>query len=219
MEKGLVYVIDMGSSLSEALVRRVIDMGQYIVFRKWDMKVDPRAEMEAYKDTLRAVIISGSARNINSKKKVPPSLPPEIFQTQVPILAICYGMQYLAHLQGVPIVRCWNEQDPAKRTPKAMKVDVGEFGPTLFKRTVEDSVLFKGLGQAFPVWMKHNWMLESLPQGWRHTGGTDRCPVAAMEQANIFALQFHPEPAASLFGRTILHNFLTYACGLSTPYF
>lgn len=217
--KGLVYIIDMESSLSEALVRRVIDMGQYVVFRKWDMDVDPRAEVEAYKKSLCALIISGSTRNINAKKRPPPSVPAELFQLPVPILSICYGMQYLAHLQGTKIVRCWDEQDPEKRTKAAAKKDEGEQGPTMLHRTENDSVLFQGLGESFPVWMRHNWMLESVPNNWIHTASTDKCPVAAAEIGNIFVTQFHPEPHSSLFGRIILHNFLTYACGVNTPYF
>jgi len=219
LSKELVYVMDMESSLSESLVRRVIDMNQYVIFRKWDMKVDPVAEVEAYKDSLKALIISGSGKNINSKKNTPPSIPSELFDVNVPILAICYGMQYLAHLQGTGIVRCWDEDDPDKRTKKTAKVDKGERGPVLFNRSEEDSVLFNGLGQSFPVWMKHNWMLENLPEGWKHLGSTAKCPVAAMERGNIFATQFHPELYNSLFGRAILHNFLTHACGLETTYF
>ncbi len=217
-KKGIVYIMDMESTLSESLVRRTIDMGQYVVFRKWDMAVDPRAEVEAYKDSLKALIISGSSRNVNSRKKPPPHIPPELFQLQVPILAICYGMQYLAHLQGMKIVRCWDEQDPAKRIKENAKKDKGEQGPTVVGQ-LNDSILFQGLGPRFPVWMRHNWMLEDVPPGWTLTARSDKCPVAAAEVGNIFALQFHPEPQASLFGRIILHNFLTYACGVDTPYF
>lgn len=208
--------MDMESTLSNALVRRLIDMHQYVIFRRWDMETDPRAEVEAYRSQLRGIIISGSARNINSKKKLPPALPAELFELNLPVLAICYGLQYLAYLQGTSIVRCWNEQDPEKRNPKK---DKGEQGPTLFHRTEAESPLFYGLGPSFPVWMKHNWMAGDIPEGWTKTGYTAKCPVGAMEIGNIFALQFHPEPDRSLYGRAILHNFLTYACGVDTPYF
>ena len=109
--------------------------------------------------------------------------------------------------------------DEAKQIKENAKKDKGEQGPTMFHRTNNDSILFQGLGQSFPVWMKHNWMLEGVPDGWTHTGRTDKCPVAAAEVGNIFALQFHPEPYSSLYGRIILHNFLTYACNVNTPYF
>ncbi len=218
--KGLIYVMDMESTLSEALARRVLEMDQYFMFRRWDMKIDPVAEIEGLKDELKGIIISGSAKNVN-RKKSPPTVPAEFFQTQVPILAICYGMQYIAHLQGKRIVRCWNEQDPAKRTKEARKKDVGEQGPTKIYLTEKGtkSILFRGLGPTFPVWMKHNWMIEELPEGWDHLAVTGRCPIAAMEKEHVYAVQFHPEPYHSLFGKTVLHNFLTLACGVQTPYF
>ena len=120
------------------------------------------------------------------------------------------------------LVRCWDENDPAKRATKAArKKDKGEQGPTplFLTEAGRQSILFRGLGAAFPVWMKHNWMAEHLPEGWTLTGSTAKCPVAAMERGHFYALQFHPEPQHSLFGRIVLDNWLTLACGLDTPYF
>jgi len=220
-EKGLIYIMDMESSLSEALVRRIIDMDQYCVFRKWDMPINAEAETAAYAHSLKAIILSGSAKNVNSTRYTPPNIPPQFLDLGVPILAICYGLQYLSKLRGVKIVRCWDEKDPDKRTKAVRKKDEGEQGPTMLNLTEagQQSVLFHGLGGKFPVWMKHHYMAEELPEGWTLTGSTERCPIAAMEFGNMFALQFHPEPYNSLFGRIILHNFLTYACGVKTPYF
>ncbi len=219
--KGLVYIMDLESSLSDALARRIMDMDQYCVFRKWDMAIDAEAETAAYADSLKAIILSGSAKNVNSTRYIPPSIPPQFLELGVPILAICYGLQYLCKLRGVKIVRCWDEQDPGKRTKAAKKKDKGEQGPTALRLTEagKQSVLFRGLGDVFPVWMKHHYQAEALPEGWTLTASTSKCPIAAMELGNMFALQFHPEPYNSLFGRIILHNFLTYACEVRTPYF
>ncbi len=218
---GLIYVMDMESSLSEALANRVIQMDQYMVFRKWNMDVDAVAEVAAYKDTLKGLIISGSARNVNSTKYAPPSIPTELYEIGVPVLAVCYGMQYLAHLLGQKVVRCWDEQDLKKRTKAAGKKDEGEQGPTSIHLTEEGRIspLFQGLGTDFDVWMKHTWMVKDLPEGWTLTASTDKCPIAAMQSGNIYATQFHPEPHNSLAGKMILHNFFTYICGVRTPYF
>jgi GMP synthase (glutamine-hydrolysing) len=217
-DKGLIYIMDMESGLSDALVRRVIDMNQYIVFRKWDMPIDSEAEVAAYAKSLKGIILSGSAKNINASKYEPPNIPVKFLELGVPILAICYGLQYICALRGVNVVRCWGEADPGKRDKKK---DEGEQGvtPLLLTEAGRNSVLFRGLGNAFPVWMKHKYMAEHLPEGWTLTASTARCPIAAMEFNSIYAVQFHPEPYNSLFGRTILHNFLTYACGVATPYF
>ncbi len=218
-EEGLIYIMDMESALAPAVARRILDMGQYFIYRRWDMPVDVAAEVDAYKDVLRGVILTGSSKNINSTKNAPPNVAPALFEAGVPILGICYGLQFMAHVTGTNVVRCWDEQDPAKRIKANAKKDKGEQGPTIFHRTEEESLLFRGLGNRFPVWMKHNWMIEELPEGWTLTGSTSKCPVAAMERGHFFALQFHPEPQRSLFGRIILDNWLTLACGLDTPYF
>ena len=219
--KGLIYIMDLESSLADALVRRMLDMDQYCIYRKWDAKINPEAEVEAYGEALAGIILSGSAKNINSTKYVPPTIPVQFLQMGVPILAVCYGLQHLCHIRGVKIVRCWDQQDTKKSTKKARQKDKGEQGPTRISLTPEgrQSPLFYGLDNQFAAWMKHNWMAESLPEGWTLTASTARCPIAAMQYENIHALQFHPEPYSSLAGRTILHNFLTYICKVDTPYF
>jgi GMP synthase (glutamine-hydrolysing) len=221
MSKGLIYIMDMESSLSDALARRVIDMDQHMIYRQWSMNVNAEAEVEAYKDHIKGFIISGSAKNVNGKKVTPPSVPNIFFQMGVPVLGICYGHQLLGNIMGQKVVRCWNEPDEAKRTKEARKKDQGEQGPTMLNLTEagKNSALFAGLGGSFPVWMKHNWMVEGLPDGWTHTASTDKCPMAAMEVGNIYGVQFHPEPYNSMFGRIILHNFMEKICGVKTPYF
>ncbi len=220
-EKGLIYVMDMESSLADALTRRIIDFEQYVVYRPWHMALNPEAEVQAYGHLLKGIILSGSAKNINANKYIHPSIPTQFLEMGVPILAVCYGMQYLCHLRGVKIVRCWEEMDKGKRTKAVRKKDKGEQGPTNLSLTPagQQSPLFQGLGEQFPVWMKHHWMAEEIPEGWTLTASTARCPVAAMERGNNYAVQFHPEPYSSLFGKVILYNFLTRVCQVPTPYF
>lgn len=218
---GLIYVMDMESSLSDALVRRMLDMNQRFIFRKWDMEVDPEQELDTYRDNLKGIIISGSAKNIYSKKETPPAISPVFLETGVPVLGICYGMQLMAHMMGQKIIRCWEEQDLDKRTKEAARKDKGEQGVVYLKVNEEGlgSRLFAGLGPNFPVWMKHNWMVEAVPEGWTHTASTKKCEIAAMEMGNLYAVQFHPEPHNSLFGRIIINNFLYLICDSDTPYF
>ncbi|KKL87641.1 hypothetical protein LCGC14_1932670, partial [marine sediment metagenome] len=221
MSKGLIYIMDMESSLGDALARRVIDMDQHMIYRQWSMGVDPAQEMAAYRNHIKGIIISGSAKNINSTKYAPPSVPEIFFELGVPILGICYGHQLLGYMSQQKVVRCWDEPDDAKRTKEVRKKDKGEQGPIKMVLTEDgkNSPLFEGLGDAFPVWMKHNWMVETLPPKWKLTGSTEKCPIAAMEVGNIYSVQFHPEPYNSLFGRIVLHNFMEKICGVKTPYF
>jgi GMP synthase (glutamine-hydrolysing) len=220
-KEGLIYIMDMESSLSGALARRVMDMDQHIIYRKWSMEVDVEAELKAYAKVLRGIIISGSAKNINSKKSLPPRVSPEFFKAGVPILGICYGHQLFGHITGQKIIRCWDEPDEAKRTKEARKKDKGEQGPTEITLTEEGkaSKLFKGLAETFPVWMKHNWMVDALPPEWKLLASTEKCPIAAMEIGPYYSVQFHPEPFNSLYGKIVLHNFMQEICGVETPYF
>jgi GMP synthase (glutamine-hydrolysing) len=220
-KKGLIYVMDMESSLGDALARRVIDMNPHLIYRRWDMPIDPAQEIATYREQLRGIIISGSSKNINSSKVLPPSIPSEFFEVGVPILGVCYGHQLLGHLTGQKIVRCWDKPEGAEGTKATKKKDKGEQGPTKLTLTEEGkaSKLFAGLGDTFEVWMKHTWMVESLPENWKLTASTEKCPIAAMEIGHIYAVQFHPEPYNSLFGRVILHNFMKNVCGLDTSYF
>jgi GMP synthase (glutamine-hydrolysing) len=219
-KEGIIYIMDMESSLSDALARRVLDMSQHMIYRKWSTSIDPGKEMAAYQEHIRGIIISGSMKNINGQKITPPRVPPIFFNIGVPILGICYGHQLLGQLTGQKVVRCWDEVDEAKRTAAARKKDKGEQGPTELTLTEEGraSDLFKGLGDSFPVWMKHNWMVETLPPGWKLTASTEKCNIAAMEIGNLYSVQFHPEPFNSLFGKIVLHNFMENICGVETPY-
>ncbi|KKM14876.1 hypothetical protein LCGC14_1701660, partial [marine sediment metagenome] len=54
--EGLIYIMDMESSLAPSVARRIVDMGQYFIYRRWDMNVDVTAEMNTYKDVLRGII-------------------------------------------------------------------------------------------------------------------------------------------------------------------
>ncbi len=220
MGNGMLYIMDMESSLADALARRAIEMDQHMIYRKWDMEVNPEQEIAAYRNHIKGIIISGSSKNINSKKIQPPKVPPIFFRLGIPVLCICYGHQLLGHLAGQNIVRCWDEMEEGKRTAEAKKKDKGEQGPTMLTLTDagKNSALFEGLGGSFPVWMKHNWMVETLPPNWNLTASTEKCGIAAMEVGHIFSVQFHPEPFHSLFGKIVLHNFIRNICGLDTPF-
>ena len=96
----LIYIFDMESSLANSLASRVISLEQNIIFRKWDMDLDPEKELETYGHILGGMIISGSAKNVNSTKSKIPSIPHQFMKAGIPTLAICYGMQYLTEVLG-----------------------------------------------------------------------------------------------------------------------
>jgi len=121
----------------------------------------------------------------------------EIFELDVPILGICYGMQLLAHfLRG-------KVDNAAKR----------EYGQATLK-ILDDSDLFLGLNAATSVWMSHGDALKKIPEDFEVIAKTANSPIAAIRSRNkkIFGVQFHPEVHHSVDGMIILENFVRNIC-------
>lgn len=200
--KGNIYVIDMESSLAQEIATRLVNFGVYVHFLPWDSEKDHLETINSL-GNIRGIIISGSHKNIHGKNF--PTINEEIVNLGIPILGICYGHQLLGHIHGSKIVKCNGQK--------------GEEGIVGLKRKQEQSEIFSGLGQSFPVWMKHNWMIDSVPEGWKVTSSTQLCPIASMEKDHLYGVQFHPEPFHSLWGRIILFNFLERVCDITTNSF
>ena len=129
-----------------------------------------------------------------------PRLPTWLADLDVPILAICYGMQLMAHETGGAVI-------PAARR---------EYGHTRITVVERDHALFDGLPETLDVWMSHGDHVQELPAGYRAIATSENCAFAAMANArgNV-GLQFPPEVAHTAFGRQILSNFLYGVCGCS----
>ncbi|HIC87283.1 MAG TPA: hypothetical protein EYP03_03515, partial [Aquificae bacterium] len=117
-----------------------------------------------------------------------------IFNLNIPILGICYGMQIIADYFG----------------GKVGKADKREYGKAILKIKKEDP-LFANLPKEFQVWMSHGDKIEKLPHDFITLGYTENAPYAAIRHKDlpIYALQFHPEVKHSVYGDKILENFAT----------
>jgi GMP synthase (glutamine-hydrolysing) len=127
-------------------------------------------------------------------------VPPYVYESNLPILGICYGMQVLAHQLG------------GKVAPGTKR----EYGHAILHQGDTESPIFAGLPPAMPVWMSHGDEIVSLPPGFKVLGYTENSPIAAIGNGRgIIGLQFHPEVAHTPEGKTILKNFLYRICGCS----
>jgi GMP synthase (glutamine-hydrolysing) len=150
--------------------------------------------MQALKPS--GIILSGGPDSVCREGS--PSVPPELFETGVPILGICYGLQLIAHCLKGRVVPGGDRREFGK----AM-VDVSHPG-----------TLFANLPERFQAWMSHGDRVEKLPPGFKilaQSGGI--IAAAANEKKKIWGLQFHPEVIHTHHGKEILENFLTRACG------
>ena len=119
----------------------------------------------------------------------------------MPILAVCYGAQYLAHSNGGQVL-------PSK---------IREYGRANLSFVESSNLLLKGVKVGSQVWMSHADTISELPNAFEITTSTEDVEIAGYQSVkdNIFALQFHPEVYHSLDGKLILENFLVDICHCS----
>ncbi len=183
-----IVVLDFGGQSNQLLVRRVRNLG---VFSEL---IPCTASIERIKgNNLTGIILSGGPDDVN--RPGAKACTNQIYELGVPILAICYGMQYTAKVFGGEVVR-------------AEKAEYGRSDINYGK-----SELFDGVDGKV-VWMSHTFSVGKLPEGFRTIASTVNCPNAAMENAErgIYALQFHPEVTHTEQGMKILENFLKTIC-------
>ncbi|MDO8490710.1 MAG: glutamine-hydrolyzing GMP synthase [Dehalococcoidia bacterium] len=144
----------------------------------------------------KGFILSGGPASVYDEGA--PLAPHEVFESHLPVLGICYGMQLLAHQLG-------------GRVAKGVK---REYGHAILHQNMSSSPLFADLPPTLPVWMSHGDHIVEAPPGFEVIAYTDNSPIAAMgNREGMIGLQFHPEVAHTPQGKTILKNFLYNVCG------
>ncbi|MBI2939733.1 MAG: glutamine-hydrolyzing GMP synthase, partial [Chloroflexi bacterium] len=188
MSSEAVVVIDFGSQYSQLIARRIRECRVYCELVPADT---PWAEVAALNP--RGVILSGGPASVYEPGS--PRAESYVFESGLPVLAICYGMQLLAHEQGGSV------------EPAAAR----EYGHAVVE-LIDDSPLFADLPRQFRVWMSHGDRIAVLPPGYRVLARSANSPVAAMGRDQLIGLQFHPEVVHTQFGKDILRNFLYRIC-------
>ena len=192
-EREAVVVLDFGSQYSLLIARRIRECQVYSELLPYDA---PWERITAIKP--RGIILSGGPASVYEESS--PLAPAHVYESHLPILGICYGMQVLAHQLG------------GKVKPGVKR----EYGHAVLHQSAAESPLFEGLPQSMPVWMSHGDEIVEMPQGFSSLGYTENSPIAAMGNAQgIIGLQFHPEVAHTPYGKDILRNFLYNVCRCS----
>ncbi len=184
-----VVILDFGSQYTRLIARRIRELHAYSVILPGKATVE-----EISKHDPQAVILSGGPASVFQPDAPQPD--EGLFDLGLPILGICYGMQYLVlHFGG-----------------HVIPTGTREYGRAHLVQC--DGPLFSGLdGGDLQVWMSHSDAVTDLPLGWRATARTVDNPIAAVESPDkrMFGVQFHPEVIHTPQGRTILANFLAIA--------
>ena len=187
-----ILVLDFGSQYTQLIARRIRELDVFSEILPWDISKEKIVALNP-----KGIILSGGPDSVTEANT--PRIPETVFELDIPILGICYGMQTLA------------EQFGGQVTPSKAK----EFGHAAI--TIEQSsVLFDGFspGSSIDVWMSHGDHVSTLPDQFNLIASTPSAPITAMEhsQKPIYALQFHPEVTHTKEGNTVLENFVFKVC-------
>jgi GMP synthase (glutamine-hydrolysing) len=194
-----ILILDFGAQYTQLIARRIREIGVYCEIWAWDH--DP-AEIAAF--GAKGIILSGGPESTTLEDA--PKAPQQVFDSGVPILGICYGMQTMAAQLG----------------GATEAADAREFGHAEVD-IVTTSRLFDGLSDhagahKLDVWMSHGDHVAKAPPGFAITGTTDRIPVAVMENEakHWYGVQFHPEVTHTKQGRALLKRFIAEICSCAT---
>ncbi len=185
-----ILVLDFGSQYTQLIARRIRELDVYSEILPWDID-----EKKIIKLNPKGIILSGGPNSVTDSYT--PRVPQVIFDLNIPLLGICYGMQTLAEQMGGHVI----------------SADKKEFGHAELE-IVSDSLLFKNLNRKINVWMSHGDQVQDLPDEYELTALTSTAPIAAMQHKNlpIYAIQFHPEVTHTENGLLILKNFIFNIC-------
>ncbi|MDP6929182.1 MAG: glutamine-hydrolyzing GMP synthase, partial [Planctomycetota bacterium] len=184
---GGVLIVDFGAQYCQLIARRVRELGVYS-----RITVPARALFTFEKMMPGAVILSGGPNSVYAEDA--PELSGEILEKGVPVLGICYGLQWLTQKLGGNVV-------PAETGH--------EYGRTEMK-ILQAEGLLEGVDDAGTVWMSHGDKVDRLPDGFEPMAASDPCPVAVAgdDSRGFYGLQFHPEVSHTQGGSRILKNFV-----------
>ena len=187
----MILIIDFGSQYNQLIARRVREFHIYCKIEPPDITIDYIKSLNP-----EGIILSGGPSSIYEKQS--PKIDTAIFNMNIPILGICYGMQFMIDSMGGMV-------------KKAEKREYG-FAELNIKYKGD---LFAEVNTPAKCWMSHGDSIEKLPGSFKITASTLNTKVSAIEHKNkkLYGLQFHPEVEHTTQGKTIIGNFLSKICG------
>jgi GMP synthase (glutamine-hydrolysing) len=189
MSQETLVILDYGSQYTQLIARKARELGVYSIILPFRASLK---EIEAQNP--KGIVLSGGPNSVYEKDA--PALNADLFELQVPILGICYGMQLLALNLG------------GKVEPGTTR----EYGNASISLSSKSSLMDEKADNSV-VWMSHGDHVAKAPEGFTVTAMSGGI-ICAMEdrELGLFGLQFHPEVAHSIEGKNILGRFFDL-CG------
>jgi len=187
----MILIIDFGSQFNQLIARRVREGRVYCQIESPSISMDEIRRLKP-----EGIILSGGPSSIYEKGS--PKIDNAVFDLNIPILGICYGMQFMVDALGGSV----------KRAKKR------EYGFAELK-TKNTTGLFKKVSRTSQSWMSHGDSIVKLPRGFTITASTQNTKIAAAAntKSKMYGLQFHPEVEHTLKGKIMIRNFLFDVCG------
>ena len=194
-----ILILDFGSQYTQLIARRVREAGVYSEIYAWDIT---EADIRAFNPS--GIVLSGGPESVTESDS--PRAPEVVFELDVPVLGICYGMQTMAVQMGGEV----------------QGSETSEFGYAQIRRSAGGGLLQDisdhqdDSGQALlDVWMSHGDKVVMLPPNFECIAETDSCPIAGMAHNSKpwFGIQFHPEVTHTAQGERIFEHFVLEICG------
>jgi len=186
----LILILDFGGQYNQLIARRVRELNVYSMIKPFSISID-----EIKKINPKGIIFTGGPSSIYEKDS--PKCDEKIFELGIPILGICYGMQFMAYTLGGKVDRA------ETREYGEMKVKIDN-----------NSSLFSKLDKTNICLMSHTDYVSKLPSGFTKIASTNTCKIAAMENIDkrFYGVQFHPEVNQTENGLIIIDNFIKNVC-------
>ncbi len=205
----MILVVNFGSQYNQLITRRVREHGvQCEMVPLHKIVISDNVEANKFplrnlcasttsEDLVEGIILSGGPRGVHEEDS--PKIDNSIFELGIPILGICYGMQYMAHVLGGEVKTAGKK----------------EYGLTTIGMNTK-SKLFKKI-KPTDCWMSHENQISKLPPNFITTAMTETTNIAAFEKDNLFGVQFHPEVSHTKCGKQIIKNFIDI-CSINSLY-
>ncbi|WP_293306822.1 glutamine-hydrolyzing GMP synthase [Pedobacter sp. UBA5917] len=187
-----IIIVDFGSQFTQLIARRVRELNIYC-------EIYPYNNLPEVTPDVKGVIFSGSPYSVRQEDA--PQIDLSKYHLKYPLLAVCYGAQYIAQHSGGSV------------QPSSTR----EYGRANLNFVNQENKLFKGINLGSQVWMSHGDTITDIPENFELIASTDSVKVAAyhIKDSDTYAIQFHPEVTHSIDGKILLENFLVDICGCS----
>src|SRR6266481_4442842 len=174
-ELGGVVVLDFGGQYTQLIARRIREQQVFSAVLPCTSSIEEIRKLQP-----AGIILSGGPSSVYDAGA--PKCDPKVLALGIPVLGICYGMQWITHTLGGTVE----------------KADRREYGRAQLKiddsKENSGSELFAGVPASLRVWNSHGDHVRALPHGFKTMARTENA-IAAVEnpEKKIYAVEFHPE--------------------------